>query len=237
MTCSGVLTIQDQLIDGEIFRIQLLTMVWRQRVVKADERSTGETGPPAVPDWRAVTLAFLKIGTVGFGGGFAVVELIHSELVLKKRWLTEQRFENMMALAELAPGALTVNLLAGIAYRLGGIGTMIVATAALLLPSFLLIIFLAGAFLAWQHHPMVQSAMEGLTAGVVGLLIAVAWDLIKRAPRHWCCLAVGAAALLLGLVFPVNPIWLVVMGGAAGGLKTWIAAHTRLKGAAVPPKS
>ena len=212
-------------------------MVWRQRVVKADERSTGETGPPAVPDWRAVTLAFLKIGTVGFGGGFAVVELIHSELVLKKRWLTEQRFENMMALAELAPGALTVNLLAGIAYRLGGIGTMIVATAALLLPSFLLIIFLAGAFLAWQHHPMVQSAMEGLTAGVVGLLIAVAWDLIKRAPRHWCCLAVGAAALLLGLVFPVNPIWLVVMGGAAGGLKTWIAAHTRLKGAAVPPKS
>lgn len=219
-----------------MFEIQLSTKDWRQFVVRTDEQSTGETRAPEGPDWRAVALAFLKIGTIGFGGGFAVVELIHSELVSKRRWLTEKRFENTMALAELAPGALTVNLLAGIAYRLGGTGTMIVATAALLLPSFVLIVLLAGAFLAWQHHPMVQSAMEGLTAGVVGLLIAVAWDLIKRAPRHWCCLAVGAAALLLGLVFPVNPIWLVLMGGAAGGLKTWIGTRSRLNGASSSPK-
>ncbi|MHC1745113.1 MAG: chromate transporter [Syntrophobacteraceae bacterium] len=157
--------------------------------------------------------------------------------MLKRRWLTEQRFENTMALSELAPGALTVNLLAGIAYRLGGVGTMIVATTALLLPSFVLVVLLAGFFLAWEDNPMVQSAMEGLTAGVVGLLIAVAWDLVKRAPRHWCCLAVGVAALLLGLAFPVNPIWLVLMGGAAGGLKVWIEAHSGLKAAEGPPKS
>lgn len=204
--------------------------------MSADERSMGKTPAPEVPDWRLVTLAFLKIGMIGFGGGFAVVELIRTELVSKRRWLTEQRFENMMALAELAPGALTVNLLAGIAFRLGGTGTLIVATAALLLPSFLLIILLAGAFLAWQHHPVVQSVMEGLTAGVVGLLIAVAWDLIKRAPRHWCCLVVGVAALLLGLVFPLNPIWLVLMGGAAGGLKTWLGGHSEPNRAGSPPK-
>lgn len=205
--------------------------------MRTNELEIGERGTSEMPGCWAIALAYLKIGAIGFGGGFAVVELIHAELVLKRRWLTEKRFENTMALSELAPGALTVNLLAGIAYRMGGAGTMIVATAALLLPSFLLIVLLAGMFLAWEDHPMVQSAMKGLTAGVVGLLIAVAWDLIKRAPRHWCCLAVGAATLLLGLAFPVNPIWFVLLGGAAGGLREWIAARSKPGSAQGPPTS
>ncbi len=169
-----------------------------------------------------IVRVWLKIGTIGFGGGYAVLDLIHSELVVKHAWLSEQRFENMTALSEMAPGALTVNLLAGIAYRLGGVGTMILATLALILPSFLLIVALAGAFLAWENNPVVRFAMEGLTAGVVGLLFAVAWDMVRRIPGHWCCFVIGGAALLLGLFFPVNPIWLVIMGGSAGAVKVFL---------------
>jgi chromate transporter len=101
---------------------------------------------------------------------------------------------------------------------------MILATAALILPSFLLIIALAGLFLAWQDNPVVQSAMKGLTAGVVGLLIAVVWDIAKGVPKHWYCFAVGIIALLLGLAFTVNPIWLVLLGGLAGGIKVLLGA-------------
>jgi chromate transporter len=162
---------------------------------------------------------YLKIGAIGFGGGYAVMDLIHAELVEKHQWLTEQRFENMVALSEMAPGALTVNLLAGIAYRLGGVKAMVLGTTALVLPSFALIVILAGLFLAWQHNPLVKGALQGLTAGVVGLLLAVVWDLMKKAPRGWFCFVVGAAALMLGFAFPLNPIWLVMMGGLAGALK------------------
>lgn len=183
------------------------------------------------PTTRDIVRIWLKIGTIGFGGGFAVLDLIHSELVVKHKWLTEQRFENMTALSEMAPGALTVNLLAGIAYRLGGVGTMIAATIALVLPSFLLIVALAGVFLAWQNNPVVKSAMEGLTAGVVGLLISVVWDMAKRIPGHWCCFAVGMAALLLGLVFPINPIWLVLLGGLAGAAKILVTTSLGKKSA------
>ena len=172
-----------------------------------------------IPGWLDVAQVYLKIGTIGFGGGFAVMDLIHSELVEKKQWLTEQRYQNMVALAEMAPGALTVNLLSGIAYRLGGVKTMILATIALIFPSFILITLMAGAFLAWQDNPMVQGALEGLTAAVVGLLLAVVWGMIKKAPRHWCCFVVGVLALILGIVLPINPVWLVLMGGMAGALK------------------
>jgi chromate transporter len=200
------------LLQGEVFRM-------------TNSERTGDAGATDnSPQRFDVARVYLKIGTIGFGGGFAVMDLIHGELVEKHQWLTEQRYQNMVALAEMAPGALTVNLLSGIAYRLGGIKTMVLATAALILPSFIITTLLAGLFLAWQNNPMVNGALEGLTAGVVGLLLAVTWSLVKKAPRHWCCLVVGLAALVLGLALPVNPIWLVLMGGMAGGFKVAVEA-------------
>lgn len=171
--------------------------------------------------WQIVR-TWLKIGTIGFGGGYAVLDLIHSELVIKHKWISEQRYENMTALSEMGPGAFTVNLLAAIAYRLGGVTAMIAATIALILPSFLIIVALAGVFLVWEKNLVVESAVKGLTAGVVGLLIAVVWDMVKRIPGHWCCFSVGIAALLLGLFFPVNPIWLVLMGALAGAARVLV---------------
>jgi chromate transporter len=187
--------------------------------MNAGQRGTDLEPPSGGPGWRNLARTYLKIGAIGFGGGYAVMNLIHSELVEKHRWLTEQRFQNMVALSEMAPGALTVNLLAGIAYRLGGVKAMVLATTALILPSFVLIIILAGLFFAWQNNPVVKGALQGLTAGVVGLLLAVVWDLVKKAPRHWCCFVVGIVALVLGFAFPLNPIWLVLAGGLAGALK------------------
>jgi chromate transporter len=187
--------------------------------MNTDKRGIDLNPPSGGPGWRDLSRTYLKIGAIGFGGGYAVLDLIHLELVEKHGWLTEQRFQNMVALSEMAPGALTVNLLAGIAYRLGGVKAMVLATTALILPSFVLIIILAGLFFAWQNNPVVEGALQGLTAGVVGLLLAVVWDLVKKAPRHWCCFVVGLAALVLGFVFPLNPIWLVLAGGLAGALK------------------
>ena len=182
------------------------------------DKGPAENGPRLID----ITMVYLKIGTIGFGGGFAVMDLIRGELVEKHQWLTEQRYQNMVALAEMAPGALTVNLLSGIAYRLGGFRAMILATTALILPSFAIITLMAGLFLAWEDNPMVKGALQGLTAGVVGLLLAVVWGLAKKAPHHWCCFVVGITALLIGLAFSINPIWLILMGGLAGGIKVAI---------------
>jgi chromate transporter len=194
--------------------------------------NTGESGIDEKPPngglgWRDLCRTYLKIGAIGFGGGYAVLDLVHSELVERHRWLTEQRFQNMVALSEMAPGALTVNLLAGIAYRLGGVKAMVLATTALILPSFVLIIILAGLFFAWQNNPVVKGALEGLTAGVVGLLLAVVWDLAKKAPRHWCCYLVGITALVLGFAFPLNPVWMVLAGGLVGALKVALESYSR----------
>ena len=169
--------------------------------------------------WREVALVYLKIGTIGFGGGYAVINLIHTELVEKKHWLTEQGYQDMLSIAQMAPGALTVNILSGIAFRLGGVKTMLLATMALIVPSFFLILFLASLFFAWQHNPILNGAMEGLTAGVVGLMLAVVWKLVRKLPKRWYYYASGALAFLLSFFSGVNPIWLVLLGGASGATK------------------
>jgi chromate transporter len=195
-------------------------------MMNTGDGGTRLTPPDGGPGWQDLGRTYLKIGAIGFGGGYAVINLVHSELVEKHRWLTEQSFQNMVALSEMAPGALSVNLLAGIAYRLGGVKAMVLATTALILPSFVLIIILAGLFFAWQNNPVVKGALQGLTAGVVGLLLAVVWDLVKKAPRHWCYFVIGGAALVLGFAFPLNPIWLVLTGGLAGALKVAVEAFS-----------
>lgn len=171
---------------------------------------------------RDLIKVYFKIGTVGFGGGYAVMNIIHSEFVEKHQWLTEQRYENILSLAEMAPGALTVNILAGIAYRLGGKRAMLFATAALITPSFFIILLLTDLFLKWQQSPIVKGAMEGLTAGVVGLLLSVVWQLLGKMPSSWFYYIICAMALGIGFFIHINPIWLVVFGGVLGGLKLLI---------------
>lgn len=172
--------------------------------------------------WYEVAQLYLKIGTIGFGGGYAVMDLIHSEIVEKKQWLTEQRYENTLSLAEMAPGALTVNILAGIAYRLGGVWTMVIAISALVLPSFLLIILLSGIFLTWESSYLVHGAMAGLIAGVIGLMLAVVWDLIKKIPHRLYYYVITICALLASLMLNLNPIWLVLLGGGTGAVKVLV---------------
>ncbi|HUW65194.1 MAG TPA: chromate transporter [Spirochaetia bacterium] len=183
-----------------------------------------------MPGWREVARVYLKIGTVGFGGGYAVMTLIHDELVTRRGWLNEQRYDNMLSLAELAPGALTVNLLAVIAYRLGGVRTMLLATGALIMPSFLLILLLAGALLAWEGVPVVRGALEGLTAGVVGLMLAVAWELTEKFPHRWYYYAMGAAALAASFFLHLDPIWLILAGALAGGGKAFFTSRRETSG-------
>lgn len=181
----------------------------------------------SAPGWLEVARVYLKIGTVGFGGGYAVLTLIHDELVTKHGWLTEERYTNMLSLAELAPGALTVNLLAVIAYRLSGVRTMVLATAALILPSFILILVLAGALMAWQGEPLVIGALEGLTAGVIGLMLGVAWELAEKFPHRWYYYSLGIAALAASYFLGVHPIWLILAGALAGGGKAFLfSRHT-----------
>ncbi|OLN28603.1 chromate transporter [Desulfosporosinus metallidurans] len=98
---------------------------------------------------------------------------------------------------------------------------MVLATAALILPSFLIIVLLSGLFLTWEGNHLVRGAMAGLTAGVVGLMLAVVWALVKKFPRRWYYYMSTSCALLASLYLKLNPIWLVLLGGGQERSRYW----------------
>ena len=122
---------------------------------------------------------FFKIGLFGFGGGYAMISMIQGEVVTRYQWLTTSEFTDIIALSQMTPGPIGINsatyvgytaiVNAGYSHAIGVIGSVI-ATVSVVLPSFILMIFISRFFLKYQKHPAVESVFRGLRPGVVGLL-------------------------------------------------------------------
>lgn len=89
---------------------------------------------------------FLKIGTFTFGGGYAMIALIENEFVLKRKWIKQEDFLNMIAVAESTPGPMAINSATYIGYHISGIFGALIATLAVSLPSFFIIYFISLFF-------------------------------------------------------------------------------------------
>jgi chromate transporter len=168
------------------------------------------------PTLGGLFLSFLKIGTVGFGGGLAVIAQIRTLAVLQRRWLTEQEFAPGFALAQTLPGTSAGNLATYIGLRLRGWRGAGAALAGFILPSMLMMIVLAILYRHLRYLPDTDRLFHGLNAAVVALIVVTAWrmgrnTLVKR--WQWF-LAVGAC--LVVSFFSATVIEVVLAAGLIG---------------------
>ena len=128
-------------------------------------------------------IAFLKIGIFGFGGGYAMISLIQGEVVTSHKWLSSSEFTDIVAVSQMTPGPIGINSATYVGYAavvgegyapwMGILGS-VVATLAVVLPSFLLMIVAIRIFHRFHDHPVVVSMLELLRPTVVGLIAAAA---------------------------------------------------------------
>jgi len=186
-----------------------------------------EAATPAFDRLRDVSLFFLKVGLVSFGGAYAVLPLLREGAVLQSSWLTDRQMVDALALGETTPGPLIsigvfIGYLAG--HPLGvGLASALSAGFWLFLPSFVLV--LAGApyldrITAW---PGVQPFLQGVTAGVLALMAAVSLALARATVFHdgtldWVTLVLGVVAFAVLVIAGkrVNVAYVVLAGGAVG---------------------
>jgi chromate transporter len=190
---------------------------------------------PALERLRDVSLFFLKVGLVSFGGAYAVLPLLREGAVLQSAWLTDRQMVDALALGETTPGPL-ISIGVFIGYLAGhpvGVGFASAMSAGfwLFLPSFVLV--LAGApyldrITAW---PGVQPFLQGVTAGVLALMAAVSLALAKATVFHeghidWVTAVLGAVAFVV-LVRggkKVNVAYVVLAGGVVGLFRALVGA-------------
>lgn len=169
--------------------------------------------------------AMVKTGVLGFGGGPSVIPLIRYEAVSRYRWMEDDEFGEILAIANALPGPIATKMAAYLGYRRAGTGGSIAAVLAHILPSAGAMIGLL-AFVDYLSGSPVVAGMIAAVMPVVAVMLGVmAYEFAKRAYKglgKWGAAAFGVAAFLLLQTLSVHPAIVIVLFLAYG------AAHYRL---------
>ena len=169
---------------------------------------------------------FFKIGLFGFGGGYAMLSMIQGEVVTRYGWLTSQEFTDIVAISQMTPGPIGINSATYVGFTAtGSVWCSIIATLAVVLPSFILMLAISKFFLKYQKHPVVEAVFSGLRPAVVGLLASAALVLMNAenfsSPKEdMYSFIISCLIFLVAFVgtrkYKINPILMIVACGIAG---------------------
>ncbi len=163
-------------------------------------------------------LVYLKIGLVGFGGGYAMLSLIQEEVVTHYGWLTMQEFTDIVAVSQMTPGPIGINSATYIGYTVtGSVWGSIAATVSVMIPSFVLVLLISVSFARIQNNRHFNALFVGIRPAAVGLIGAAFLLLLNK--ENFVDLT-SVILFLLAFVAVVmrwiHPIIVIILGGIAG---------------------
>jgi chromate transporter len=160
------------------------------------------------------TLYFLKLGCIGFGGPIALVGYMQKDLVEERKWISQEDYLNGLAFSQLAPGPLAAQMAMYLGFvRAGFLGATIVG-AAFILPSFLMVLAIGEAYVAFGGTRIISALFYGIGAAVIAIIARSAMKLIKTSVKKDKLL--WAVFLVLALSTAITEreiVWLFLVGG------------------------
>lgn len=129
--------------------------------------------------WLELFLGFLKVGCFAFGGAYGAIPLIR-DVVLSYDWISEEQFLYFVAVSESTPGPIMVNLATYVGSMKGGILGAALATLAVVLPSFLIVLLVAMILKTLLKKPLVQAALRGIKPCIIGIILAAGGCMVLK---------------------------------------------------------
>jgi chromate transporter len=163
----------------------------------------------------SITVTFLKMGLVFFGGGFVLIPVLHHRLVTQLGWLNPREFLDGVAISTLTPGPIAV-LATFAGYHVAGVAGALAATAALLAPSMGLMWLMSGQYERYRGDPRVQRFLAGMNPAVTGLILSAAALLAVSAIGSWRGWLLCGVSLLLLRKLGWHPAIVLAIGSVAG---------------------
>ncbi len=160
---------------------------------------------------------FFRVGAFTFGGGYAMVPVIQKEMVERAKLIDEKEFLDIIAVAQSLPGAVAVNTSVFVGFKLYGILGALSALLGTVLPSMIVITFLAVFYQQVQNIQSIELFFRGVRPAIVALIFMAAVKLAKNLDPTTFNILLGTAAFV-GIVFlGIHPI-LVIIAAATVGL-------------------
>ena len=173
-------------------------------------------------------IGFLEVGLFSFGGAYAAIPLI-SDVVMAHGWLEEEMLTYMIAISESTPGPIMVNMATYIGSEKGGVLGAIIATTAVVLPAFLIILIIMLVMKKFLQNSYVKAALRGLKPCIIGIILVTGLIMILKncglffggnADYLTIGLTCGLAIIYFGsreiLKKNINPIALICLSAVVG---------------------
>ena len=182
------------------------------------EAITPQPSAQALPErLLELSLLFLKLGAISFGGPAAHIALIESEIVQKRKWISRQQFLDMMGAANLIPGPTSTEVAINTGYVRAGWPGLCVAGASVIVPAAVITGIFAWIYVRFGTLPQAASVLAGIKPAVIAVIAIAIWRLGKAAIPD-----IGRAALaglaLGAFLLEINPIAILFAGGFVGML-------------------
>lgn len=159
---------------------------------------------------------FFRIGMFTLGGGYAMIPVIQSEIVDRHKWMDEEEFLDVLAIAQSCPGVFAVNISIFIGYKLRKVKGAVCTCFGTALPSFLIILLIAMFFHSFKDNKVVEAVFRGIRPAVVALIAVPTFNLAKSAritlTNCWIPVVCTMAIWALG----VSPILIILIAGISG---------------------
>ena len=170
---------------------------------------------PSVSLLLAAHLALLS--SISFGGFPSVLPDVRN-LVMANGWVSDQEFANFFAISQIVPGPNMILMMSFVGLKVGGLPGAITSAFATFGPPCLMYYTSYRLWDRFRDRPWQQIVRLGLAPLTIGLIIAGGYVMARAADTGWQSVVVTAAAAALMLATRVNPLWILGMGGALGGL-------------------
>jgi chromate transporter len=178
-----------------------------------------------------VAAVFARLGATSFGGPAAHIALMRQEVVVRRRWVSDQEFLDLVSATNLIPGPNSTEMAIHLGYRRAGWPGLAVAGVCFIAPAMITVLAVAWAYVRFGALPDAAGVLYGVKPVIVAVVVQALWGLGRVAIRDALTAAVGMAALVLYLR-GAHEIGLLAAGGLA------VAAARRVRGglpAAVAP--
>ena len=148
-----------------------------------------------------------------------MIPVLEKEIVEKKQWIDHDEFLDLMAIAQSAPGVFAVNLSISIGYKKSGIKGSIACAIGNVLPSVLIILFIALFFQQFKEHEIIENIFKGIRPAVVALILVPTFNMARTARINRYNVWIPIVTALFIWAIGVSPIYIIIAGIVGGIVK------------------
>lgn len=163
-------------------------------------------------------ISFLKVGAFSFGGGFAMIPFIQEQVIYINGWVTESEFLDMIAISQVTPGPISINAATFIGAKVAGAVGGLVATSAVVLPSFVVVMSMLMVLKKVGKTQMMDNIYSGLRPVVMALILSALVSVGETSIIDYKTALIGIGVFLTLMKTRANILFVMAVAGVIGFL-------------------